>query len=53
MVLVEAHAGGKVGLGYTYTDLSAGRLIAGQLTDAVARMDAMAVQAKHLVEEVS
>ena len=45
LVLVEAHAGGKVGLGYTYGSPAAARLIRDLLAEAVLRIDAMAVPA--------
>jgi hypothetical protein len=43
LVLVEAHAGGKVGLGYTYASFAAARLIRDLLAETVLRIDAMAV----------
>jgi len=43
LVLVEAHAGGKIGLGYTYAAPAAARLICDLLAEAVLRIDAMAV----------
>ena len=45
LVLVEAHAGGEVGVGYTYADVAAARLIESKLVDAVEGCDAMAVPA--------
>src|SRR5512138_1259895 len=45
LVLVEAHGGGEVGLGYTYADVSAARLIESKLLDTVAGCDPMAVPA--------
>jgi L-alanine-DL-glutamate epimerase-like enolase superfamily enzyme len=45
MVLVEAHAGGKTGLGYTYGDVSSGKVIESVLRDVVSGRDAMAVGA--------
>jgi L-alanine-DL-glutamate epimerase-like enolase superfamily enzyme len=35
LVLVEAHAGGQTGLGFTYADASAAKLIESKLADAV------------------
>jgi L-alanine-DL-glutamate epimerase-like enolase superfamily enzyme len=45
LVLVEAHAGGKVGLGYTYGARAAAHLIRDLLAETVLRIDAMAVSA--------
>ena len=45
LVLVEAHAEGKIGLGYTYATPAVGRLIRDLLADTVLRIDAMAVLA--------
>jgi L-alanine-DL-glutamate epimerase-like enolase superfamily enzyme len=45
MVLVEATASGKRGLGYTYADASAGRLIQGMLAEVVRGRDVMDVPA--------
>jgi L-alanine-DL-glutamate epimerase-like enolase superfamily enzyme len=42
MVLVEAHAGREVGLGYTYADVACARLIESKLLDAVEGCDALA-----------
>jgi L-alanine-DL-glutamate epimerase-like enolase superfamily enzyme len=47
MVLVEVHAGGHTGLGYTYADASAAKLIHGVLAEAVKGSDAMAVTATY------
>ena len=44
IVLVEAHAGGHTGIGWTYGDAAAGSLIEAKLADAVAGRDAMDVQ---------
>jgi hypothetical protein len=44
IVLVEATAGGERGLGYTYGDLSTGKLIESKLAGAVQGQDAMRVQ---------
>ncbi|HVU69139.1 MAG TPA: enolase C-terminal domain-like protein [Ktedonobacteraceae bacterium] len=43
VVLVEASAGGKRGLGYSYADLATARLIQEMLVDVVRGKDAMAV----------
>src|SRR5579871_3919973 len=43
MVLVQVHAGGQTGLGYTYADGSAAKLIHGTLSEVVKGSDAMAV----------
>ncbi len=45
MVTVHAHAGGKVGFGYTYAAAAAGRLIEGSLAPVVQGSDALAVPA--------
>src|SRR5438034_5275224 len=45
IVVVEAHAGGETGLGYTYTDAAAAKLVEGKLTQTVAGMDALEVGA--------
>jgi L-alanine-DL-glutamate epimerase-like enolase superfamily enzyme len=45
IVIVQAHAGGAVGLGYTYTDAAAAPLIEGKLQEAVAGADALDVRA--------
>src|SRR4051794_31619069 len=44
MVRVEAHAGGRTGIGWTYGDAAAGSLVESKLADAVAGHDAMDVQ---------
>jgi L-alanine-DL-glutamate epimerase-like enolase superfamily enzyme len=44
IVLVEAAAGGERGLGYTYGDVSTGKLIESKLSEAVRGKDAMRVQ---------
>jgi L-alanine-DL-glutamate epimerase-like enolase superfamily enzyme len=44
-VVVEAAGGGACGLGYTYGDASAARLIDGRLGEAVEGADAMAIGA--------
>jgi L-alanine-DL-glutamate epimerase-like enolase superfamily enzyme len=45
IVIVQAHADGGVGLGYTYTDAAAAELIEGKLQDAVGGADALDVRA--------
>jgi L-alanine-DL-glutamate epimerase-like enolase superfamily enzyme len=40
IVIVRAHAGGKVGLGYTYSDAAAATLINGKLCQVVEELDA-------------
>ena len=45
IVVVEAHAGDSVGLGYTYADPSTARLVASKLAGVVQGLDAMAPQA--------
>jgi L-alanine-DL-glutamate epimerase-like enolase superfamily enzyme len=45
MVLVEAHAGGETGLGYTYGDVSSGTVVDSVLRDLVSGRDALAVGA--------
>ena len=45
MVAVHAHAGGKVGFGYTYAAAAAGRLIEESLAPVVQGRDALAVPA--------
>ena len=42
MVVVEARAGGKTGLGYTYGDVSVAALVSSKLASVVAGMDALA-----------
>jgi L-alanine-DL-glutamate epimerase-like enolase superfamily enzyme len=46
-VVVEAHAGGEVGLGYTYEHEAAATLVAGKLAGVVQGADATAVRARH------
>src|SRR5256714_1412352 len=48
IVLVEAHAGGETGLGYTYCDAAAAHVVGSQLADAVRGADAMDVRAAWL-----
>jgi L-alanine-DL-glutamate epimerase-like enolase superfamily enzyme len=45
IVVVEAHAEGCVGLGYTYTDAAAAELVTGKLAETVCGADAFAVGA--------
>jgi L-alanine-DL-glutamate epimerase-like enolase superfamily enzyme len=45
IVVVQAHACGAVGLGYTYTDAAAAQLVEGKLADAVRGADALDVRA--------
>ncbi|HEX6457363.1 MAG TPA: enolase C-terminal domain-like protein [Thermoleophilaceae bacterium] len=45
LVLVEASAGGETGLGFTYSDVSAAKLIEGKLADSVKGCDALSPQA--------
>jgi L-alanine-DL-glutamate epimerase-like enolase superfamily enzyme len=45
LVLVEAAGGGEVGIGFTYADVSAARLIEGKLAGAVRGCDALWPQA--------
>jgi L-alanine-DL-glutamate epimerase-like enolase superfamily enzyme len=48
IVVVEAHAGGEVGLGYTYASPAAAQLVREVLAAIVLRKDAMAVPAAWL-----
>jgi len=45
IVLVRVHAGGEVGLGYTYADASTAELVEGKLAAALRGIDAMATAA--------
>src|SRR5919201_1108827 len=45
LVLVEVTGGGSTGLGFTYADVSAARLIEGKLADVVRGRDALSPQA--------
>ena len=47
LVLVEAQAGNRTGLGYSYTDPSAARLVDGALTQVVEGHDAFDVPGTH------
>jgi L-alanine-DL-glutamate epimerase-like enolase superfamily enzyme len=53
LVLVEAFAGGKFGIGYTYSDRSTVTLIAGKLAGTVEGKDAFAPEAAWLAMERS
>jgi L-alanine-DL-glutamate epimerase-like enolase superfamily enzyme len=48
IVLVQLHASGKSGIGYTYADLSTAELIHHELAELVIGMDAMAPAAAYL-----
>src|SRR5437879_2232076 len=43
IVIVEVHAGGQTGLGFTYRDLTAARLIDRKLSPLILGRDAMAI----------
>src|SRR5947208_809369 len=43
IVIVEVHAGGRTGLGFTYGDLAAARLIDRKLSQLILGQDAMAI----------
>ncbi|HTI13757.1 MAG TPA: enolase C-terminal domain-like protein [Dictyobacter sp.] len=45
LVLVEIHAGGKVGTGYTYADVATGKVIESMLADVVLGRDALNIPA--------
>src|SRR5262249_39354126 len=47
MVLVEAAAGGRTGLGYSYADTATARLVCDLLADVVKARDAMGVPGAH------
>jgi L-alanine-DL-glutamate epimerase-like enolase superfamily enzyme len=47
IVMVEATAGGKTGLGYSYADAATARLAGGHLAEVVKGRDAMAVPGAH------
>ncbi|HKP17046.1 MAG TPA: enolase C-terminal domain-like protein [Gaiellaceae bacterium] len=47
IVVVEAHADGLTGIGYTYTDGAAAELVRGKLAEAVEGCEALAVGAAH------
>src|SRR5438309_8364798 len=44
IVIVEAHAGNQIGIGFTYGDLSAGRVIDRVLSPLIIGKDVMAVE---------
>lgn len=47
MVLVEATAGGKTGIGYSYTDAAAAHLVNGALAEVVIGLNALAIPLAH------
>ena len=47
IVVVEAHADGRTGIGYTYTDGAAAELVTGKLAEVVEGRDAFATGAAH------
>jgi L-alanine-DL-glutamate epimerase-like enolase superfamily enzyme len=47
IVVVEAHADGRTGIGYTYTDEAAAGLVTGTLAEAVRGRDAFAVASRY------
>jgi L-alanine-DL-glutamate epimerase-like enolase superfamily enzyme len=47
IVVVEARADGRIGLGYTYTDAAAADVVTGKLAEVVEGRDALAVAAAH------
>jgi hypothetical protein len=47
MILVEVTAGGKQGIGYSYADVSTGKLIVSLLADVVKGMNALDVPGAH------
>src|SRR5439155_6988261 len=47
IVVVEAHADGRTGIGYTYADEAAVTLVTGKLAEAVEGADAFAVAEAH------
>jgi len=53
MILVEASGGGKKGLGYTYGDVSVGKMIESKLKSVVEGRDALDVQASWAAMEHS
>ncbi|HLH29590.1 MAG TPA: enolase C-terminal domain-like protein, partial [Terriglobia bacterium] len=48
IVIVEAHAGGQSGIGYTYGDLSCGRLVDRVLSSLLLGKDAMDVEGRYM-----
>ncbi len=47
LVLAEVNAGGKTGIGYSYTDAAAAAIINGALAEAVVDLDAFAIPLAH------
>ncbi|MGA7329920.1 MAG: enolase C-terminal domain-like protein [Rhodomicrobium sp.] len=47
LVLAEVNAGGKTGIGYSYTDAAAAKLISSTLSEAISGKDALGVPALH------
>ncbi len=47
LVLAEASAGGKTGIGYSYTDAAAAAVVNGALAEAVAGLNAFAIPRAH------
>jgi len=47
IILVEAHAGGRTGIGYSYGDLIIGDLIRRVLAPVLLKVDAMSITAAH------
>jgi L-alanine-DL-glutamate epimerase-like enolase superfamily enzyme len=47
MVYVEVHAGGRIGIGYTYADASAAKLVEGMLKEALLGKDALETGARY------
>jgi L-alanine-DL-glutamate epimerase-like enolase superfamily enzyme len=52
IVVVEAHAGGRTGIGYTYGDASVEPFIRSKLADVVRGRDALDVRAAHAAMDV-
>ena len=49
LVLAEVNAGGKTGIGYSYTDAAAAVIVNGALAEAVADLDALQIPLAHEV----
>ena len=47
LVLAEVEAGGKIGIGYSYTDAAAVEIITGALAETVTGLDALSMPAAH------
>ena len=47
LVLAEVNAGGKTGIGYSYTDAAAAAIINGALAEAIVDLDAFAIPRAH------